>query len=274
MQPHQHGGGPQKIALPGVKYLVAVSSGKGGVGKSTVATNLALALQKQGHKVGLMDADIYGPSIPIMMGVTRVDPQTTAFPLERYGLKLMSMGFVIDPHQAATLRGPMIHKYLTAFLTQINWEDLDYLLVDMPPGTGDAQLSLGQVAPVSGAVVVVTPQDVSLSVARRGIEMFRQVRVPVLGIIENMSYFVADDGKRYELFGHGGGRKLAAEARTPFLGEIPIDQRVTECGDSGDPIVHKYPDVPVSKAYLALAKAVHEELQKGGPPPELPGMQF
>ena len=271
---HPPGAGFQRIALPGIKYLVAVASGKGGVGKSTVATNLALALHMQGRRVGLMDADIYGPSIPIMMGVTHVDPQTTPFPVERFGLKLMSIGFLVDANQAAILRGPMIHKYLTAFLTQISWGELDYLLIDTPPGTGDAQLSMAQIAPVSGVVTVVTPQDVSLTVARRGIEMFRQVKVPVLGIVENMSFFVGDDGKRYEIFRHGGGQKLAADAGVPFLGEIPIDPRVAECGDAGDPIVHKYPDSEVAKAYLALASRVAEELQQAPPTPELPGLKL
>jgi ATP-binding protein involved in chromosome partitioning len=272
MQPP--GGASQRLTLPNVKHLLAVTSGKGGVGKSTVATNLALGLHMHGRRVGLMDADIYGPSIPIMMGVPHVDPHTTPFPVERYGLKLMSMGFVVPANQASILRGPMIHKYLTAFLTQINWGELDYLLVDMPPGTGDAQLSLAQTAPLSGVVAVVTPQDVSLTVARRGIEMFRTVKVPILGVVENMSYFTADDGKRYEIFRHGGGQKLAKDVGVPFLGEIPIDPRVAECGDAGDPIVHKYPDSPVSKAYLALAGGVAEELQKAGPPQELPGLKM
>jgi ATP-binding protein involved in chromosome partitioning len=178
---------PPKISLPGIKHLVAVASGKGGVGKSTVAVNLALALKQLGNQVGLMDADIYGPSIPMMLGVGPIDQRTTPFPLDNHGLKLMSMGFVLDPRQAAIMRGPMIHKYLTAFLTQLNWGELDYLLIDMPPGTGDAYLSLGQSAPLTGAVVVVTPQDVSLSVALRGLETFRQLNVPVLGIVENMS---------------------------------------------------------------------------------------
>lgn len=271
--PHP-GEGPQKIDLPGIKYLVAVASGKGGVGKSTVATNLALALHMQGNRVGLMDADLYGPSIPIMMGVTEVDPHTTAFPIDRLGIKLMSMGFVIDPNQAAIMRGPMIHKYLTAFFTQINWPELDFLIVDMPPGTGDAQLSLAQTAPVSGALIVGTPQEVSLAVARRGLEMFRQVRVPVLGVVENMSFFMGDDGKRYDIFRHGGGKKLAQEAGVPFLGEIPIDPRVAECGDMGDPIVHRYPDSPVARAYLSLATAVKTELENSGEPAPLPELKL
>jgi ATP-binding protein involved in chromosome partitioning len=253
----------QKLALPGIKYVLAIASGKGGVGKSTVATNLALALRQQGSHVGLMDADIYGPSIPMMMGLPSVDPQTTPFPLERFGLKLMSMAFVMDPNQAAILRGPMIHKYLTAFLTQIPWGELDYLLIDMPPGTGDATLSLAQTAPVSGVVTVVMPQDVSINVARRGLEAFRQLRVPLLGIIENMSYFVGEDGKRYDVFGKGGGLKLAKAAGLPLLGAIPIDQRVAECSDAGEPIVMRYPESPVALAYRELAATIVGELQKG-----------
>jgi ATP-binding protein involved in chromosome partitioning len=260
------------ISLPYIKNVVAIASGKGGVGKSTVATNLALALHMQGRRVGLMDADIYGPSIPIMLGL-KVEA-ATADPVERYGLKVMSMGFVLGANQAAVLRGPMIHKYLTAFLTQVNWGDLDYLLIDLPPGTGDAQLSLSQTAPLAGAITVVTPQDVSSTVARRGMEMFRQVKVPLLGVVENMSYFNGEDGKRYELFGHGGGRKLADLMGVPYLGEIPIDPRVAECGDHGDPIVHKYPDSAVAKAYLALATNLSQQLAKTPVPAELPGLQL
>jgi ATP-binding protein involved in chromosome partitioning len=271
---HPHGGTPQKLSLPGVKQVVAVASGKGGVGKSTVAANLALALRMQGRAVGLMDADIYGPSVPIMMGVSGIDPQTTPFPIERYGLKLMSMGFIVPPSQAVIWRGPMVHRAVTQFLTDIHWGNLDYLVIDLPPGTGDAQLTLTQTAPLSGAVIVTTPQDVSLIDARKGLEMFRQVRVPVLGIVENMSYFVGEDGKRYEIFRHGGGKRLAAEAGVPFLGDIPIDPRVAECGDAGEPIVSKYPDSPVSKAYLSLATTVGDELARLGEQPELPGMQF
>jgi len=263
---------PPQMELPHIKHLVAIASGKGGVGKSTVSTNLALALQMLGRRVGLMDADIYGPSIPTMLGL-QVDA-ATAEPPERYGLKVMSMGFVLASNQAAVLRGPMVHKYLTAFLTQVNWGELDYLLVDLPPGTGDAQLSLSQSAPLAGALTVVTPQDVSSEVARRGMEMFRQVRVPLLGVVENMSYFVGDDGKRYELFGKGGGQKLAKEMGVPFLGEIPIDPRVAACGDAGDPIVHKHPDSPVAKAYLALATSLSQELAKSPTPEELPGLKL
>jgi ATP-binding protein involved in chromosome partitioning len=249
---------------------VAVASGKGGVGKSTVAANLALALQMQGHRIGLLDADIYGPSVPIMMGVGQVDPQTTAFPIERYGLKLMSMGFLVNPNTAVIWRGPMVDKYLRQFLMAISWGELDYMVIDLPPGTGDAQLTLTQALQLSGSIIVTTPQEVSLIDARKGLEMFRQVRVPVLGIVENMSYFVGEDGKRYEIFSHGGGRKLADAAGVPFLGEIPIDPRVVECGDTGDPIVHKYPDSPIAKSYLALAATVTKELTKISKPPQLP----
>jgi ATP-binding protein involved in chromosome partitioning len=271
---HPPGAGGAKISLPNVKSLIAVAIGKGGVGKSTVAANLALALQLAGHRVGLMDADIYGPSVPIMMGVPPLDPKETPFPIERYGLKLMSMGFIVNPNQAVIWRGPMVHKAVSQFLTDIPWGLLDYLVIDLPPGTGDAQLTLTQTAPLSGAIIVTTPQDVSLIDARKGLEMFRQVRVPVLGIVENMSYFVGEDGKRYEIFRHGGGKKLAGDAHVPFLGEIPIDPRVAECGDQGDPIVHKYPESVVAKTYLALAETVKRELEKGGPQPELPSLQF
>ncbi|HEY7426745.1 MAG TPA: Mrp/NBP35 family ATP-binding protein [Gemmataceae bacterium] len=273
MQPH--GGPPQKIALPNIKNVVAVASGKGGVGKSTVAANLALALARTSPRVGLMDADIYGPSVPIMMGVNEVvDQRTTPFPLERYGLKLMSMGFLVPPSQAVIWRGPMVHRAITQFLTDLDWGALDYLVIDLPPGTGDAQLTLTQTAPLSGAVIVTTPQDVALIDARKGLEMFRQVRVPVLGIVENMSYFEGADGQRVNLFGHGGGQKLAAEVGVPFLGEIPIDPRVTECGDHGEPIVHKYPDSGVAKAYQTLAATVIEQLQHTGKGSELPEVQL
>ena len=271
MQP----GAPQKITLPGVKHVVAVASGKGGVGKSTVATNLALAMHMLGRRVGLLDADIYGPSIPIMMGIHETfDPNTAQFPLDRYGIKLMSMGFIVKPETAMIWRGPMVHKYLQAFLTQIPWGELDYLVIDLPPGTGDAQLTLTQTAPLSGAVIVTTPQDVSLIDARKGLEMFRQVNVPVLGIIENMSYFTGADGKRYELFGSGGGKKLAQEAGVSFLGAVAIDPRIAECGDKGDPIVHKYPDSEAAKNYLDLAVIVSGEIGKAGAPSELPGLSL
>ncbi len=269
-----HPQGPQQVSLPGVRHIIAVASGKGGVGKSTVSANLALALQQCGQRVGLMDADIFGPSVPMMMGLGTVDPQKTAFPLEKYGLKLMSMGFLPDASRGVLFRGPMVAKYVTLFVSQIDWGTLDFLVIDMPPGTGDAQLSLCQTVVVSGAVIVTTPQDVSLIDARKALHMFGEMRVPVLGTIENMSYFVGDDGKRYEIFRHGGGAKLADECGVAFLGEIPIDPRVAECGDGGEPIVRRYPDSPVSKAYQALASKVIKRLSEMAPPEELPQAQL
>jgi ATP-binding protein involved in chromosome partitioning len=248
--------GPQKMTLPGVKHVLAIASGKGGVGKSTVAANLALALHMHGQRVGLMDADIYGPSVPMMFGLGTVDQTKTPFPIEQYGLKLMSMGFLVDPNQAVIWRGPKVSQAVSSFLAQIDWGNLDYLIIDLPPGTGDAQLTLSQTAPLTGAIVVTQPQDVSLIDARKGVSMFEEVRVPVLGIIENMSFFIGDDGKRYEIFRSGGGRKLAGEIGVPFLGEIPLDPRVSACGDAGEPIVRKHPDNVVSKVYMQLAGVV------------------
>lgn len=265
---------PQRASIPGVKHILAVASGKGGVGKSTVSANLALALQASGQQVGLMDADIFGPSVPMMMGLGPVDPQTTPFPLEKYGLKLMSMGFLPDASRGVLFRGPMVAKYVTVFLTQIDWGQLDVLVIDMPPGTGDAQLSLCQTVVVSGAVIVTTPQDVSLIDARKALHMFGEMRVPVLGTIENMSYFVGDDGKQYEIFRRGGGQKLATENGVPFLGELPIDPRVAECGDAGEPIVRRYPDSPVSKAYLGLASTILQRLHAAPTPEQLPQVQL
>jgi ATP-binding protein involved in chromosome partitioning len=269
------GAPPQKISLPNIRHIVAVASGKGGVGKSTVAANLALALAKPGTRVGLLDADIYGPSVPIMMGVQGlVDQATTPLPLERYGLKLMSIGFLVPPEQAVIWRGPMVDRALRQFLTDLDWGQLDYLVIDLPPGTGDAQLTLTQHAPLTGAIIVTTPQDVSLIDARKGLEMFRQVRVPVLGIVENMSYFIGEDGKRYDIFRAGGGKKLAGEAGVALLGEIPIDPRVAESGDSGEPIVHRHPDSSAARAYEALAATVVRELELGAGGGDLPEAQL
>jgi ATP-binding protein involved in chromosome partitioning len=250
---------PPKAPLPGIKNVIAVASGKGGVGKSTVSANLAIALSMHGLQVGLMDADIYGPSVPMMMGLGLVDQDKTPFPIEKYGLKLMSMGFLVDPNQAVIWRGPKVAQAVSQFLTHVDWGMLDYLVIDLPPGTGDAQLTLTQTAPITGAVIVTTPQDISLIDARKGLRMFYEVRVPVLGIIENMSYFIGEDGKRYEIFRHGGGKKLAAEAGVPLLGELPIDPRIAECGDNGEPMVRKHPDSPVAAAYLQLASTVISE---------------
>ncbi len=252
----------QKFSLPGVKHVIAVASGKGGVGKSTVAVNLAMALHMYGQRVGLMDADIYGPSVPLMFGLGLVDQSRTPFPIEKFGLKLMSMGFLVDPNQAVIWRGPKVAQAVGSFLSQIPWGDLDFLIIDLPPGTGDAQLTLSQQAPLTGAIVVTTPGEVSLIDARKGVKMFEEVRVPVLGIIENMSYFISGDGQKHAIFGTGGGQKLASESGVPFLGEIPIDPRVAECGDTGEPIVRKYADSLVSKAYITLAQTVVNEMLK------------
>ena len=257
MHPQPHS---QKMSLPGIKHVLAVASGKGGVGKSTVAANLAVALQQSGLAVGLMDADIYGPSVPIMFGLGVLDQTKTPFPVERYGLKLMSMGFLVDPNQAVIWRGPKVAQAVGSFLAQVPWGELDVLVIDLPPGTGDAQLTLSQQAPLSGAVIVTTPQDVALIDARKGVRMFQEVRVPVLGVVENMSYFVDPSGNRVALFGSGGGRKLAAEAGVPLLGELPIDPRVTACGDAGEPIVRRHPDSPVAKAFTELAREVSRAL--------------
>lgn len=257
---------PQKFALPGVKQLIAVASGKGGVGKSTVAANLAMALHMSGHTVGLMDADIYGPSVPLMFGLGTVNPQTTPFPIEKYGLRLMSMGFLVSPEQAVIWRGPKVAQAVQSFLTQIDWGQLDYLIIDLPPGTGDAQLTLSQSAPLTGAVIVTTPGEVSLIDARKGVKMFGEVRVPILGIVENMSYLDVN-GTKTPIFGIGGGLKLAEESKVPFLGELPIDPRVAQCGDTGEPIVRRHPDAGVSQAYMALAKVVADAANKPGAAP-------
>jgi ATP-binding protein involved in chromosome partitioning len=270
MQPPMPG---QKLALPGVKHVLAVASGKGGVGKSTVAANLALALYMHGQRVGLMDADIYGPSVPLMFGLGLVDQTRTPFPIEKFGLKLMSMGFLVDPNQAVIWRGPKVAQAVSSFLGQVPWGPLDVLVIDLPPGTGDAQLTLSQQAPLTGAIVVTQPAEVSLIDARKGVRMFQEVRVPILGIIENMSYLATTDGGRVTPFGSGGGKKLAAEIGVPFLGEVPIDPQVSACGDAGEPIVRKYPDHPVSLAYVALAKTVVNELLKR-PEEKLPEVQL
>ena len=258
---------PPKLSLPGVKQLIAVASGKGGVGKSTVAANLAMALHMTGHSVGLMDADIYGPSVPLMFGLGTVNPQTTPFPIEKYGIRLMSMGFLVNPEQAVIWRGPKVAQAVQSFLAQIDWGQLDYLIIDLPPGTGDAQLTLSQSAPLTGAVIVTTPGEVSLIDARKGVKMFGEVRVPILGIVENMSYIEDANGTKTPIFGVGGGQKLATESQVPFLGELPIDPKVAWCGDNGEPIVRKHPDAAVSKAYLALAKAVTDAASKPGAAP-------
>jgi ATP-binding protein involved in chromosome partitioning len=244
-----------------VKYKIAVASGKGGVGKSTVSTNLALALQRLGHKVALLDSDIYGPSQQMMLGIEgrpSIDEQDEKIlPMERYGIKTMSLGFITDPDTPVIWRGPMVMKALDQFLTDVRWGEIDYMIIDLPPGTGDAQLTITQKVPLDGAVIVTTPQDISLIDARKGLAMFRKVNVPVLGIIENMSFYICRHcGQREEIFGHGGGQRTAEMLDVPFLGEVPIDPQVVVGGDRGEPIVIMDPESAATKAFEALAVEV------------------
>ena len=252
---------PTPVAYPNLGRILAISSGKGGVGKSTVSVNLAVAMARQGLRVGLMDADVYGPNIPMMMGVNSAPPVVgdRIQPLSAHGVKLMSLGFLIERDQPAIWRGPIVMKIVTQFLRDVNWGTLDYLLVDMPPGTGDAQLSLVQATHVHGAVIVTTPQPVSTGDALRGAKMFERVSVPVLGIVENMSYLLcAHCGKPTPLFGSGGGRALADELQVPLLGEIPLEAGVREGGDSGSPIIIAQPDSPAARALSSIATRIIE----------------
>jgi ATP-binding protein involved in chromosome partitioning len=247
---------PTPIAYPHLGNIVAISSGKGGVGKSTVAANLAIALAKQGARVGLMDADIYGPNIPRMMGVNAPPPveNEKIIPLQAYGVKIMSLGFMIERDQPAIWRGPIIMKIITQFLRDVQWGELDYFLVDMPPGTGDAQLSLVQATMVHGAIIVTTPQEVASGDALRGAKMFQRVAVPVLGVVENMSYFICPHCEhKHRIFGEGGGKNLADELDVPLLGEIPFFSGVLSGGDRGEPIVVSEPETPAAKALYDLA---------------------
>lgn len=241
-----------------IKNAIAVASGKGGVGKSTVAVNLAVALAKSGAKVGLMDADIYGPNIPTMMGVANLpgvdENEKKLIPAVAYGVEMISMAFLVKPDQPLIWRGPMLHSAIRQFITDVRWGDLDYLIIDLPPGTGDAQLSLTQSIPLSGGVIVTLPQQVSLDDARRGLEMFRQMDVPVLGIIENMSYLELPNGEKMDVFGSGGGEKLAEQTDVPFLGSIPMDPAVREGGDSGKPVIVTQPESQVSQALNKIAQ--------------------
>jgi ATP-binding protein involved in chromosome partitioning len=248
---------PSPIAYPHLGNIIAVSSGKGGVGKSTVATNLAVALAQQGARVGLMDADIYGPNIPRMMGVNAPPPveNEKMIPLQAHGVKIMSLGFMIERDQPAIWRGPIIMKIITQFLRDVQWGELDYFLVDMPPGTGDAQLSLVQATMVHGAVIVTTPQEVAAGDALRGARMFQRVAVPVLGVVENMSYFVCPHcSDQHRIFGSGGGERLAQELEVPLLAEVPFFPAVLSGGDRGEPIVIAEPDAAAAKALLDLAR--------------------
>ncbi len=245
------------LELP-IRNAVAVASGKGGVGKSTIAVNIAVVLAKSGARVGLLDADIYGPNVPTMMGVHSLpEPNHDKLvPAEAYGVKLMSIGFLVKPDQPLIWRGPMLHSAIRQFLTDVEWGELDYLIVDLPPGTGDAALSLAQSLPLSGGVIVTLPQQVSQDDARRGLEMFRQLNVDILGVVENMSYLELPDGTRMDIFGSGGGRDLANNAGVSFIGAIPIDPMVRQGGDSGQPVVITNPDSPVAKALINVAENV------------------
>ena len=256
--------GAQGAVLPGVRNTIAVASGKGGVGKSTTAVNMALALRETGARVGLLDADVYGPSLPLLLGVTGRphSENKRIFPLEAHGLKCMSMGFFLSENSPVIWRGPMVHGLIRQFLTDVEWGELDYLVLDLPPGTGDAALTLTQQAPLSGAVIVTTANDLSLIDARKGLKMFEKVRVPVLGIVENMSYFVPPDlpDRRYYIFGQGGGRRIASELGVDFLGEVPIDPRVVEGGDKGRPILVHAPESDAAQALRAITASVVRKL--------------
>ena len=253
----------QQQKVPGIRRIIAVASGKGGVGKSTVSVNLACALKQLGAKVGLLDCDIYGPSIPLMMGVHErptISEADKMVPPAAHGVKLMSMGFLVEGDQPVIWRGPMIMKTIQQFFSAVEWGDLDYLLVDLPPGTGDAQLSLCQTVPLDGGVIVTTPQEASLGVVRKGIGMFLKVNVPILGIVENMSYFTTPAGERVEIFGHGGGRAEAARQNVAFLGEVPLFTEIREGGDRGVPVVVSAAGQPPGQAFMAIAEALRRQV--------------
>nr|WP_245445608.1 iron-sulfur cluster carrier protein ApbC [Rhizobium album] len=254
-----------KAGVPGIGAIIAVASGKGGVGKSTTAVNLALALQANGLRVGVLDADIYGPSMPRLLKISgrpgQIDGRIIR-PMENYGLKVMSMGFLVDEETAMIWRGPMVQSALMQMLREVAWGELDVLVVDMPPGTGDAQLTMAQQVPLAGAVIVSTPQDLALIDARKGLTMFRKVEVPVLGIIENMSYFIAPDtGNRYDIFGHGGARNEAERIGVPFLGEVPLTMTIRETSDAGTPVVVSEPDGVSAGIYRDIATKVWQQLK-------------
>jgi ATP-binding protein involved in chromosome partitioning len=262
----QSGEKQQTSGEDGVKNTIAVASGKGGVGKSTVAANLAMALSEQGYSVALVDTDIYGPSIPKMMGMEgekpRVNDQRKMVPLEKHGIKLLSMGFMVDPDKAVVWRGPMVTKAVRQFLGDVDWGDVEYMILDLPPGTGDVQLTVVQTIPLTGAVIVSTPQDMALADARKGKAMFDNVNVPVVGMVENMAYFTPPDqpDRKYYLFGREGARDLARELDVPFLGQVPIEQKVRETGDDGTPIVRAYPDSLSAQAFDAIADELVEQV--------------
>jgi ATP-binding protein involved in chromosome partitioning len=260
------GGQANTTKISGVNHVIAIASGKGGVGKSTVAANLAAALDRSGAEVGLCDCDIYGPSISLMFGATQERPMATSdntiIPMERYGIKLMSMGSLLDDSSPAILRGPMVTRATQQFLRQVDWSGLDYLVLDLPPGTGDIQLTVVQTVALSGAVIVTTPQEVALIDARKASSMFAKVNVPVLGIIENMSYFLSpSDGQRFDIFGSGGGEREAARLKVPLLGAVPLSIETREAGDRGMPIIFEKPDHPVSKVFEKIADQLRRKIE-------------
>jgi ATP-binding protein involved in chromosome partitioning len=263
----------EKLAVPGVRNIVAVSSGKGGVGKSTVAVNLAVSLARDGARVGLLDADVYGPNVPLMLGVSRERPTVNVnklVPIEAHAVRLMSMAVLKPGDEPMIVRGPILHGLVRQFLQDVEWGELDYLIVDMPPGTGDVQLSLAQLVPVQGAVLVTTPQEVALADVRRALRMFETVNVPVLGVVENMSYFVAPDtGTRYNIFGEGGGRRLSEEYGVPYLGAVPLGIQVREGGDNGVPVVVSDPESPQAEAFRRVAEEVARQVSIEAMKPEL-----
>jgi ATP-binding protein involved in chromosome partitioning len=253
----------QQQRMPGVRRVIAVASGKGGVGKSTVAVNLACALEHLGLQVGLLDCDIYGPSIPLMMGINQkptVTDDEKMVPPANHGVKLMSIGFLIEGDQPVIWRGPMIMKTIQQFITEVDWGNLECLLVDLPPGTGDAQLSLCQTVPLDGGIIVTTPQEASLGVVRKGIAMFQKVNVPILGIVENMSYFTTSTGERVEIFGHGGGQAEAKRQNVPFLGEVPLFTEIRQAGDCGAPVVVSAPDTAPAQAFIRIAERLNRQI--------------
>ncbi|MGH7890027.1 MAG: P-loop NTPase [Thermodesulfobacteriota bacterium] len=260
------GGKAEKSKLPDIKYFIAVASGKGGVGKSTVAVNLAIAISKVRKNVGLMDADIWGPSAPIMFGINErpaSTPDQKIIPIQKYGLKLMSIGFLLNDDDTVIWRGPMVHGAVKQFIEDVDWKDTDYLVIDLPPGTGDAQLSLIQTAPLSGGVIVTTPQDVALIDVRRGVQMFKKLNVPVVGIIENMSYLLCPHcNGEVDIFSKGGGKRMAEKFNVPFLGEIPIDPEIRKGGDDGIPIVISNPGSEAAKAFAVATEKILKTIEE------------
>ncbi len=256
----------QSPKLPNIKHYIAIASGKGGVGKSTLAVNIAIALAKKRQNVGFLDADVWGPSAPIMMGVSERPVATEnkkLLPIEKFGLKMMSVGFLINEDDAVIWRGPMVHGAIKQFIEDVEWGSTEYLIIDLPPGTGDAQLSLAQTVPVSGGVIVTTPQDVALIDVKRGIMMFRKLNIPVIGIVENMSYLETEDEvARIDIFGRGGGKRMAEKLGVPFLGEIPLDPKIRIGGDKGEPIVQAHPDSKSAKAFFEVADKILESIER------------